>query len=92
MLSGCPVVAFPKGSIPELVEDGVTGFIAKSFEHMVDLIRPGGGIETIDRLRCRQRAIERFSADRMVDDHVALYERIRKPAASMRLSSDSRVA
>jgi glycosyltransferase involved in cell wall biosynthesis len=92
MLSGCPVVAFAKGSIPELVEDGVTGFIAKSFEHMVDLIRPGGGIEMIDRVRCRQRAIERFSADRMVDDHVALYERIRKPAASMRLSSDSRVA
>jgi glycosyltransferase involved in cell wall biosynthesis len=92
MLSGCPVVAFPKGSIPELVEDGVTGFVAKSFEHMVELIRPGGAIETIDRFRCRQRAVERFSADRMVDDHVALYERIRHAAASTRLSSDARVA
>ena len=92
MLSGCPVVAFPRGSIPELVEDGVTGFIATSFEHMVELIRPGGAIETIDRVRCRQRAVERFSADRMVDDHVALYERIRNPAASVRRSADSRVA
>jgi len=92
MLSGCPVVAFPRGSIPELVEDGVTGFIARSFEHMVELIRPGGAVDGIDRVRCRQRAVERFSADRMVDEHVALYERIRNPAALMRRSSDSRVA
>jgi glycosyltransferase involved in cell wall biosynthesis len=92
MLSGCPVVAFPKGSIPELVEEGVTGFIATSFEHMVELIRPGGPIDSFDRLRCRQRAVERFSADRMVDDHVALYERIRNPTASVMRSSDSRVA
>lgn len=92
MLSGCPVVAFARGSVPELVEDGVTGIIATSFEHMVELIRPGGAIETIDRARCRQRAVERFSADRMVADHVALYERIRNPAASMRRSADSRVA
>ena len=86
------MVAFPRGSIPELVEDGVTGFIARSFEHMVELIRPGGPVDRIDRVRCRQRAVERFSADRMVDEHVALYERIRNPAASMRRSSDSRVA
>jgi glycosyltransferase involved in cell wall biosynthesis len=92
MLSGCPVVAYPRGSIPELVEDGVTGFIARSFEHMVELIRPGGAVDAIDRVRCRQRAVERFSADRMVDQHVALYERIRKPSASMRRSPDSLVA
>jgi glycosyltransferase involved in cell wall biosynthesis len=76
MLSGCPVVAFPMGSVPELVEDGLTGFIAASREHMVQLIRPGGAADRFDRVRCRQRAIERFSADRMVDDHVALYERV----------------
>lgn len=92
MLSGCPVVAFARGSIPELIEDGVTGFIATSFEHMVELIRPGGAIESIDRVRCRQRAVERFSADRMVADHVALYERIGNPAAHTSRSADSRVA
>ncbi|MFL5391922.1 MAG: glycosyltransferase family 4 protein [Myxococcales bacterium] len=81
MLSGCPVVAFRMGSVPELVEAGVTGFIATSREHMADLIRPGGAVDTIDRVRCRQRAIERFSADRMVDDHVALYERVRATPA-----------
>jgi glycosyltransferase involved in cell wall biosynthesis len=92
MLSGCPVVAYSRGSVPELVEDGVTGFIATSFEHMVELIRPGGAIESIDRARCRQRAMERFNADRMVAEHVTLYERIRNPAASLRRSADSRVA
>jgi len=76
MLSGCPVVAFPRGSVPELVEDGLTGFIATSAEHMVELIRPGGVIDSFDRARCRERAIERFSADRMVADHVALYEHV----------------
>jgi glycosyltransferase involved in cell wall biosynthesis len=81
MLSGCPVVAFGRGSVPELVEDGVTGFVATSREQMVELIRPGGAVETIDRVRCRRRAIERFGADRMVADHVALYERVRTMSA-----------
>jgi len=76
MLSGCPVVTFGMGSVPELVEQGLTGFIATSAEHMVDLLRPGGAVDRIDRAACRARAVERFSADRMVADHVALYQRI----------------
>jgi glycosyltransferase involved in cell wall biosynthesis len=76
MLSGCPVVTFGMGSVPELVEHGLTGFIATSAEHMVDLLRPGGAVDRIDRAACRARAVERFSADRMVEDHVALYQRI----------------
>jgi glycosyltransferase involved in cell wall biosynthesis len=75
MLSGCPVVAFPRGSVPELVEDGVTGFVADSFEHMVALIRPGGAVDRFDRVRCRERAVERFARDRMIAEHVALYAR-----------------
>jgi len=76
MLSGCPVVAFPRGSVPELVEEGITGFIATSAEHMAELIRPGGPVDCIDRLRCRERAVERFSRERMVSDHIRMYERI----------------
>jgi glycosyltransferase involved in cell wall biosynthesis len=76
MLSGCPVVAFPRGSIPELVEEGITGFIATSAAHMAEIIRPGGLVDCVDRLRCRERAIERFSRERMVSDHVRMYERI----------------
>jgi glycosyltransferase involved in cell wall biosynthesis len=76
MLSGCPVVAFARGSVPELVEDGVTGFIARNADEMVELIRPGGPVDTFDRLRCRARAVQRFSRDRMVAQHIALYERV----------------
>ena len=49
MLSGCPVVAFGPGSVPELIEPGVTGFIAGSIEDMVGSIRPGGAVDRLDR-------------------------------------------
>jgi glycosyltransferase involved in cell wall biosynthesis len=76
MLSGCPVVAFPRGSVPELVEYGVTGFIVSDVNEMADAIRPGGPIDSFDRHRCRTRAIERFSRSRLVADHLRLYRRI----------------
>jgi glycosyltransferase involved in cell wall biosynthesis len=78
MLSGCPVVAFQRGSVAELVEEDITGFIARDVEHMVSLIRPGGPVDNFNRQRCRERAVERFSRDRMVADHVSLYDRIRR--------------
>ena len=80
MLSGCPVVAFARGSVPELIELGVTGFIARDADEMVDLIRPGGPVDAFDRHRCRARAVQRFGRDRMVAQHVALYERIARAA------------
>lgn len=76
MLSGCPVVAFGRGSVPELVENGVTGFIVGSAAEMRDVIRPGGVLEHFDRERCRARAVERFSRARMVHEHERFYERI----------------
>ena len=80
MLSGCPVVAFGRGSVPELVEQDVTGFIARDIDDMVPIIRSGGPVDSFNRQRCRERAVERFSRDRMVTDHVKLYERIRRSA------------
>jgi glycosyltransferase involved in cell wall biosynthesis len=76
MLSGCPVVAFPRGSATELIEPGITGFLAESAEEMVEVIREGGPLDSFDRRRCRLRAVQRFSRSRMVDDHVRLYERL----------------
>ncbi len=77
MLSGCPVVAFPRGSVPELVEEGRTGFVVRDMEEMVQTIRPGGPLEEFDRRGCRQRAMERFGRHRMVAEYAALYERLR---------------
>lgn len=73
MLSGCPVVAFPRGSVPELVEHGRTGFVVATADEMVEAIRPGGVVDGFDRAACRARALERFSRERMVEDHERLY-------------------
>lgn len=73
MLSGCPVVAFPRGSVPELVDEGVTGFIARDSDEMREIIRPGGRLDGFDRRRCRERAVERFGRDRMVTEYESVY-------------------
>jgi len=84
MLSGCPVVAFARGSVPELVEQGVTGFVAPDQDELVELIRPGGAVDHFDRERCRARAVERFDRSRMVAEHEALYQRLISAAAAAR--------
>jgi len=85
MLSGCPVVAYPLGSVPEVVEEGVTGFVVRDQDEMRDAIQPGGALDRFDRQRCRRRAIERFSRSRMVDDHVRYYEHILAHTAATQL-------
>jgi glycosyltransferase involved in cell wall biosynthesis len=75
MLCGCPVVAFPRGSVPELVEPGVTGFVVDDFDELVETIRPGSALDRFDRARCRRVAAERFGRERMVIEHEALYAR-----------------
>jgi glycosyltransferase involved in cell wall biosynthesis len=76
---GTPVVANGRGSVPEIVEDGVTGFVCGG---EIELVAALHNVETIDRTRCRKAAETRFSAERMVADHVALYERLVERAVS----------
>lgn len=74
MLSGCPVVAYGRGSVPELVDHGVTGFVVQSLDEMADAIRPGGAVDGLDRARIRELAVRRFSRGRMVADYERLYQ------------------
>jgi glycosyltransferase involved in cell wall biosynthesis len=70
---GTPVVATPRGSVPELVTDGVTGFVCADASGLAVGVRRAG---ELDRARCRKEAAERFVTGRMVAEHVALYEAV----------------
>jgi len=67
---GTPVLAFPKGSAPEVVQHGVNGFLCQSEEEMVTSV---SRIGEIDRGECRRVFEERFSDRAIVDDYVNLY-------------------
>ena len=67
---GTPVLALRRGSIPEVVEDGVTGFVRETEE---ELAEAAVRIPEIDRATCRRRAEERFSAAPMADGYEAVY-------------------
>jgi glycosyltransferase involved in cell wall biosynthesis len=70
---GTPVLAFPEGAAPEVVEDGRTGFLCHDEVDMAEAI---GRVHTIDRAACRAAVDGYFSTDRMVADHLALFERL----------------
>ena len=70
---GTPVVTFPRGAAPEIVDDGVTGFLPRSVDEMVNACVDVG---RIDRRRCREVAAQRFSLSAMARRHLSLYRRL----------------
>ena len=73
MACGTPVIAYNRGSMRELIVDGVTGFLVDSFDEAVDAI---GRIGEIDRAACRAHVMRHFSVERMADNYIALYRRL----------------
>jgi len=78
---GVPVVAFRGGSVPEVIDHGVTGFIVDSVEEAIAATRR---VHHLDRQRCREVFEQRFNATRMALDHVALYEQLLERPSSGR--------
>jgi glycosyltransferase involved in cell wall biosynthesis len=70
---GTPVVAFRNGSVPEVIEDGVTGFVVQSVEQAVEAVRRAG---RLDRAACRKAFEQRFDAARMARDYLDVYRRL----------------
>lgn len=73
MACGTPVIAYRQGSVPEVLDDGVTGYIVESMD---EAVRATEAVATLDRRRCRQVFEERFTAARMARDYVNVYEQL----------------
>lgn len=79
---GTPVIAFPAGALPDIVEDGVTGFLVDNAEEMADAIHM---VDCLDRERCRATARRRFSMWSMVESYFSYYRQLAGSAGSQRV-------
>jgi hypothetical protein len=70
---GTPVIAYRRGSVPEVIDHGVTGFVV---EDLGEAVRAVGRVAEIRRAECRRVFEERFSAARMARDYLKVYRRV----------------
>ncbi len=73
MACGTPTIAYRRGSVEEVIEDGVTGFIVDDLEDAVAAVER---VSSLSRKRCRQVFEDRFTASRMAQDYLAIYQRL----------------
>ena len=73
MACGCPVIAFRRGSVPEVMDDGITGFIVDNVE---EAIAACGRLGELDRAKVRAQFDKRFTARRMAEDYITVYEKL----------------
>ena len=77
MASGTPVIAFARGAAPEVVDDGVTGFLVEDVDGMVEAI---GRLDEIDLEECVETASRRYGPSQMTDGYLEVYERAMEQA------------
>ena len=70
---GTPVIAYRNGSVPEIIDDGATGFVVADFNSALRAVEQIG---SLDRRRCRAVFEERFVASRMARDYVSVYDQL----------------
>jgi len=83
MACGTPVIAYRNGSVPEVIDPGVSGFVVSSIDEAVAAVERAAAL---DRRRCRRRFEERFTAERMANDYLAIYDLVRADLAPTRLA------
>ena len=79
MSAGTPVIAWHNGSVPEIVDPGVTGFIVQCLDEALEALNR---VATLDRLNVRKRFKDRFTVDRMAENYLMLYRRLADDARS----------
>lgn len=84
MACGTPVIAYPFGSVPEVVDEGKTGFIVNNEEGAVQALEKAADL---NRTMCRRVFEERFSADRMAREYLAVYSYLCEPESTSRMIS-----
>jgi glycosyltransferase involved in cell wall biosynthesis len=77
---GTPVIAFARGSVPELIEDGLSGFVVRGLEDAVGAV---ARLAALSRRRCRDAFERRFKADRMARDYATIYRRLLRDRAGL---------
>jgi glycosyltransferase involved in cell wall biosynthesis len=87
MACGTPVIALPGGSVPEIVKDGVSGFVCRTVDEMADKVQRIGHI---DPAQVRNYAERAFSLDRMVQQYADIYEGALGEVPSKRVSAEHR--
>ena len=73
MACGTPIIAYDRGSVPEVMENGVTGFIVSEIKQAVEAV---GRVRDLSRARCREVFEKRFTASRMASDYVNAFMRV----------------
>ncbi|MBW1783956.1 MAG: glycosyltransferase, partial [Deltaproteobacteria bacterium] len=73
MACGTPVIAFDRGSMPELIQNGKNGFLVNNVNEAIETV---AHIKEIDRATCRRHVERDFTVDRMVDKYLHVYEMI----------------
>jgi glycosyltransferase involved in cell wall biosynthesis len=73
LAAGTPVIAFPSGALPEIIEHGKTGYLVSNVQEMAEAI---GAVDKLDCDECRNAARRRFSAEKMWEQYAQVYRRI----------------
>lgn len=89
MACGVPVIAYPRGSVPEIIEDGISGRLVRDLDSAVEAV---ARLSELDRRVCRRRFEERFTAKRMAQNYLTIYEGLAKTESKSMALTDGELS
>lgn len=73
MACGCPIIAFNRGSSPEIIRNGISGYVVNTIDEMVEAVQK---VESVNRAVCREYVLQNFNAQRMTDGYERMYRKV----------------